>query len=180
VIREYLSANRKPGDQAEAAALTIFAELLGGSGVTSFLGQRLQIEQKAALNVAAWHSATSYDRDGFGLYIVPAPDVTLQQAEDALDAALLAFLDAGVDQAHLDRIKTQIDASTIFEQDNQESVARSYGEALTSGLTIQDVQDWPNVLAAVTADDIMNAARSVLDPNASVTGWIRAPQEAAK
>ena len=180
VIREYLSANRKTGDQSEAAALTIFAELLGGSGVTSFLGQRLQLEQKVALNVGAWHSATSYDRDTFGLYIVPPPNVTLQQAEDALDAALLAFLEQGVDQAHLNRIKTQISASEIFELDNQESVARNYGEGLTTGLTIQDIQDWPNVLAAVTAQDIMDAARIVLIPNASITGWIRAPQEAAK
>jgi zinc protease len=180
VIREYLSANRKSGDQSEAAALTIFAQLLGGSGVTSFLGQRLQLEQKVALNVGAWHSATSYDRDGFGVYVVPAQNVSLQEAEDALDAALTAFIDEGVDQEHLDRIKTQIDASTIFEQDNQESVARSYGEGLTTGLTVQDIQDWPNVLAAVTAQDIMDAARNVLDPKASVTGWIRAPQEAAK
>ena len=180
VIREYLAANRKTGDQTEAAALTIFAELLGGSGVTSFLGQRLQLQEKVALNVASWHSATSYDADTFGLYIVPAPDVTLQQAEDALDAALLSFLDQGVDQAHLDRIKTQIQASTIFGLDHQESVARSYGEGLTTGLTVQDVQDWPKVLAAVTAKDVMNAARNVLDPKASVTGWIRAPKEAAK
>lgn len=114
------------------------------------------------------------------MYVVPAQNVSLQEAEDALDAALTAFIDEGVDQEHLDRIKTQIDASTIFEQDNQESVARSYGEGLTTGLTIQDIQDWPNVLAAVTAQDIMDAARNVLDPKASVTGWIRAPQEAAK
>lgn len=180
VIREYLAANRKSGDQSEAAALTIFAELLGGSGVTSFLGQRLQLEEKVALNVAAWHSATSYDPDTFGLYIVPAPNVTLQEAEDALDAALLVFIEQGVDQSHLDRIKTQIQASTIFELDDQESVARSYGEGLTTGLTVQDVQDWPKVLAAVTATDVMNAARTVLNPKASVTGWIRAPKEAAK
>jgi zinc protease len=180
VIREYLAANRKSGDQSEAAALTIFAELLGGSGVTSFLGQRLQLEEKVALNVAAWHSGSSYDRETLGLYIVPAPNVTLQQAEDALDAALLAFIEQGVDQAHLDRIKTQIQASTIFELDNQESVARSYGEGLTTGLTVQDVQDWPKILAAVTAMDVMNAARTVLDPKASVTGWIRAPKEATK
>lgn len=36
IIREYLAENRKPGDQLEAAVLTIFAQLLGGSGVTSF------------------------------------------------------------------------------------------------------------------------------------------------
>lgn len=180
IIREYVAANRKPGDQSEAAALTMFAELLGGSGVTSFLGQRLQLEQKLALNVSSWHSATTYDPDTFGLYVVPAPNVSLQEAEEALDNALQEFLKAGVDQDHLKRIKTQIKASKIYELDNQEGIAREYGTALTSGLTVQDVQEWPEVLAAVTADDIMAAARKVLNPKASVTGWIRAPQEAAK
>jgi zinc protease len=177
IIREYLAANRKPGDQSEAAALTIFAQLLGGSGVTSFLGKRLQLDEKVALNVSSWHSATNYDPNIFGLYVVPVPGTTLQQAEDALDVALQEFLKQGVDTEHLNRIKTQIKASKIFELDNQEGIARDYGAALTSGLTVKDVQEWPDVLAAVTAEDIMAAARKVLNPKASVTGWIRAPKE---
>lgn len=180
VIREYAAPNRKSGDQSEAAALTIFSQLLGGSGVTSFLGQRLQIEQKVALNLSSWYSSTSYDPDTFGVYVVPPPDVALQQAEDALDAAIASFLETGVDQAHLDRIKTQIKASEIYGLDDQEGIAREYGEALTTGLTIQDVQDWPNALSAVTAEDVMAAARKVLDKNGSVTGWIQAPQEKSK
>ena len=90
------------------------------------------------------------------------------------------FLETGVDQAHLDRIKTQLKASQIYELDDQEGIAREYGTALTTGLTIQDVQDWPNILAAVTAEDVMAAARKVLNPKASVTGWLRAPQEASQ
>ena len=39
----------------------------------------------------------------------------------------------------------------------------SYGEALTTGLTIADMQAWPDVLQAVTAEDVMAAAREVLD-----------------
>ncbi|GLQ35767.1 peptidase M16 [Amylibacter marinus] len=177
VIREYLSANRKSGDQTEAAALRVFAELLGGSGVTSFLGQKLQLEQKVAINQAAWHSGMSYDRDGFGLYAVPAAGVSLQDLEEALDAALAEFLVQGVDVEHLARIKTQMKAAEIYALDNQSDVARRYGEALTSGLTVQDVQEWPALLAAVTAEDVMQAARTVLNENASVTGWFRAPQE---
>jgi zinc protease len=177
IIREYLAENRKPGDQLEAAVLTIFAQLLGGSGVTSFLGKRLQLDEKIALNVSAWHSATSYDPSKFGLYVLPAPGVSLQAVEDALDLALHNFFEVGVDQDHLRRIKTQIKASKFFALDNQEGIARSYGTALTSGLSVKDVKDWPSILAAVSAEDIMIAARKVLNPKSSVTGWIRGPQE---
>ena len=180
IIREYLAENRKPGDQLEAAALTIFAHLLGGSGKTSFLGKRLQLDEKIALNVSAWHSATSYDPNKFGLYVVPVPDVSLQVVEDALDLALDNFFEVGIDQDHLKRIKTQIKASEIFALDNQEGIARAYGTALTSGLSVNDVKEWPNILAAVSAEDIMIAARKVLNPKSSVTGWIRGSQEIAE
>ena len=52
----------------------------------------------------------------------------------------------------------------------------TYGEALTIGLTVQDVQDWPDVLQAVTAEDVMAAAPTVLDRNHAVTGWLMKPR----
>ena len=54
-----------------------------------------------------------------------------------------------------------------------QSLARRYGSALTSGLTVQDIQDWPEVLQAVTAEDILAAGRAVLDRNTSVTGYLK-------
>jgi zinc protease len=53
-----------------------------------------------------------------------------------------------------------------------DGLARRYGQALTSGLTVADVQDWANVLQAVTPEDVMTAARAVLDRNKAVTGWL--------
>jgi zinc protease len=43
---------------------------------------------------------------------------------------------------------------------------------LAIGLSVQDVQDWPDVLEAVTPDDIMQAAKDVFNREASVTGWL--------
>ena len=37
---------------------------------------------------------------------------------------------------------------------------------------MQDVQDWPDVLEAVTAEDIMQAAKYLFNREASVTGWL--------
>lgn len=52
------------------------------------------------------------------------------------------------------------------------SLAYRYGEALTTGLTIQDVEDWPKVLDAVTQKDVLAAAAEVLDRRRAVTGWM--------
>ena len=44
LVRTYLAPERNPGDQHEAAVLSVLAELLGGSPATSYLGRRLQFE----------------------------------------------------------------------------------------------------------------------------------------
>ena len=172
MIRTYLAENRKPGDQTEAAALEMLAQLLGGSGITSYLGQELQLKQKVALNISAFYRGVSLDQDTFGLFVLPAPNVTQEEAEAALDAALQAFLDSGIDEEHLARLKIQAKAGQIYARDSLSGLARRYGAALTSGLTIEDVQNWPDVLQAVTADDVKAAARKVLNMNNSVTSWL--------
>jgi zinc protease len=173
IIRTYLAPERNPGDQKTAAALAVLAQLLGGSGLTSVMGQKLQLEQKTALHVSAFYDGLSLDKSGFGLVVVPAEDVSLTEAEDAMDAVLAGFLEEGPDQTHLDRIKSQIRASEIYAQDSMQSAARRYGEALTSGLTIEDVNDWPDILQAVTSEDVMAAANLVFDRRQSVTGWLK-------
>lgn len=114
--------------------------------------------------------------------IVPTPDVSLEDAEAALDGAIAEFMDEGVDQEQFDRLKSQLRASLIYDEDNIEGLARRYGELLTLGLTLDDIQAWPDVLGAVTPDDVMAAARAVFDKSNAVTGWLMpdAPQAATE
>ena len=171
VVRTYLAPERNSGDQARAAALTVLAEVLGGNPATSVLGRKLQFESQAALHTGTWYDGGALDPTTFTLTVVPAPGLTLQQAEDALDKVIADFLQTGVDPAQLDRIKTQIRAAEIYANDNVDRLARRYGEALTTGLNVQDVQDWPAVLQQVSAEDVMAAARDVFDRRRAVTGW---------
>lgn len=172
VMRTYLAPERDPGAQQEAAALSFLAALLGGDPATSYLGRKLQFETQKAIYVGAFYDGTSYDDTNFGFVMVPAEGVSLAEAEKALDETVAAFLAEGVDPAQFARIKAQIRADEIYAKDNTEALARRYGEALTSGLTVADVQAWPEVLQAVTEEDVMAAARKVLDRRQAVTGWL--------
>ncbi len=172
IERLYMAPERNPGDQKEAAALVYLAELLGGDGATSVLGRALQFDSQIAVHTSAGYSGTSLDKTAFSLVVVPASGVSLTDAEAALDEQLAKFLDTGPDPQAFARIKAQIHASEIYALDNVQGLADRYGRALSSGLTIEDVQVWPDVLQSVTADDVMAAARDVLVPEASVTGWL--------
>ena len=176
VFRSYLAPERDPGAQEEAAAMTILAALLGGDGQTSHLARALQFDTQTAVYTAAFYDGTSIDDGSFGLVVVPAPGVSLAEAEAALDKALADFLENGPDPAAFERIKFHIRASEIYAKDNVQGLANTYGEELAVGLTVADVQAWPAVLDAVTLDDIKAAAAKVLNRDHAVTGWLAQPQ----
>lgn len=176
VQRSYLAPERDPGEQEKAAALFLLAELLGGS-TTSYLNEKLQFEQQKVVYTGAFYRGVSLDDTTFDLIVVPAAGVSLQEAEDAMDQAIADFVAEGVNEEDLDRIKMQLRAAQTYARDNVDGIGNRYGRALTSGLTVEDVQAWPDILQAVTGDEIIAAAREVLQPEASVTGWLMKDDE---
>ena len=179
LIRTYLVPERDPGAQEEAAALTMLSELLGGSAATSYLGEKLQFETQTAIHSSAYYSGLSVDDTTFGLVVVPSPDVTLTEAEAALDEALQSFIEEGVDTEQFERIKMQIRAADVYADDDVGSMARRYGAGLTVGLTVEDIEAWPAILQDVTEDEVIAAAHRLLDKRAAVTGYLTAPKGAS-
>ena len=175
VFRTYLAPERDPGDQKEAAALTVLAELLGGNGQTSVLARALQFDRQVAVYSSAFYDGTSIDDATFGLVVMPAPDVSLETIEGDLDKVLADFLEKGPDPAALERIRTQVRAGEIYARDNVESLANRYGQELSVGLSMADIDGWDEALSAVTAEDVMAVAKKVLDRKNAVTGWLTRP-----
>ena len=172
VFRRYTAPERDAGNQEDAAALVYLGEILGGNGATSVLGNALQFENPIAVYAGAGYGSVSYDDSSFSLAVYPKPGVSLADAEAALDQEIAEFLEQGIDPEQFERIKFQIRADEVYALDSAMSRAQRYGRALTSGLTIEDVQAWPDVLQAVTPDDVMKIARQVFDDRQSVTGWL--------
>lgn len=172
MMRSYLAPARRSGDQARAAALTYLAELLGGSGTTSVLTRALQFDDPKVVHSYAYYNGEALDSGTFGFGLLPLPGVSPEKAESALDAVLERFLETGPEPDAFARIKTRLRAEEIYARDNVNRLARRYGEALTIGLTVGDVQAWPEVLQAVTPEDVIDAAREVLDRRRAVTGWL--------
>jgi zinc protease len=175
VMRTYLAPERDPGDQKRAAALTVLAELLGGNGQTSVLARALQFDRQVAVYSSAFYDGTSIDDATFGIAVVPAPDVSLETIEADLDQVLKTFLEEGPDPAALERIRTQVRAGEIYARDSVENLAHRYGQGLSVGLTVTDIEGWDEALSTVMEADVMEAARMVLDRRNAVTGWLTRP-----
>ena len=63
-------------------------------------------------------------------------------------------------------------ASAVFARDSFQAGGRVLGGALAIGLTVADVEAWPDRIAAVTKDQIRNAARHVFQLKHSVTSLL--------
>ena len=176
VNRIYLAPVRRSGDQREAAAFQVLAALLGGSSQTSVLERALTYDQRVAVSAWAGYGGTALDNGTFSLGIMPVEGVSLQQAEDALDATLAAFIESGIDLEQLERVRMQIRAEAIYQLDDTSARANSVGADLALGLTLQDSEDWLRVLEDVTPDEVLAAARR-LDRRESVTGWLMGVEE---
>ncbi|QOL82252.1 M16 family metallopeptidase [Pseudooceanicola spongiae] len=176
VSRTYLAPERDHDDQKPAAALVMLAQLLGG-GQSGYLTDKLVFEKKIATYTSAFYNDTSLDDTNFGVYAVPAPGVSLEDAEAALDDALASFIKDGVDPAALERIKMQVRASQVYDRDDVAGLAQMYGAALSQGLTVSDIQAWPEILQEVQPDDIIAAAKQVLNKDHAVTGYLMSDKE---
>ncbi|MGX9356391.1 M16 family metallopeptidase [Roseobacteraceae bacterium S113] len=176
ILRTYLAPERDPGAQREAAALFLLSEILGGSQ-TSVLADALQFETQTAVYAGSGYSPTSLDDTTFSLIMVPSQGVSLEDGEAAMDEVVAGFLATrDIEDDQLDRIKRQLYASQIFGQDNVQRVANRYGRALTSGLTVEDIQAWPDVLQSITEEEIFAAADALFDINRSVTAYLVRPE----
>jgi zinc protease len=169
--RVYLVPSYASGDRAEAAALDVLSEILGG-GTTSRLYRNLIVDKAMAAAAGAFYQSSLLGDAMFGFYGVPRGDYTLDQVEAAIDAEIAALLEDGVTEAEVAGAKRRLLASTIYAEDSAGALARALGTALTTGSTLAEAQNWPSTIDAVTVEAVNEAARKYLELRRSVTGFL--------
>jgi zinc protease len=169
--RSYLVPSYATAKPDEAEAIDVLAHVLG-HGSTSRLYRSLVAEKGIATSAGSWYQGSALDQSRFGVYGTPKPGVTLPQLEEAIDTVIASVVENGITADELTRVKTRMIADVVYDQDNQATLARWYGTALTTGMTVESVQTWPSRIRAVTAEQVRDAARRFLDKRRSVTGYL--------
>jgi len=183
--RYYLAPSYARDPEGHAYALQVLSEILGG-GSTGRLYRSLVVDRQLAVSAGSGYSGDNLDYSPFMVSIVPAAGVDPQAVEDAFEAEIAKLVEEGVTEEEVESAKQRLVIAADYARDSLQGPARTFGAALTTGQTIQDVEDWPNRIAAVTAAEVDAAARAVLDANMSVTGLLLpaaapgARQEAAR
>jgi zinc protease len=152
----------------EPYALEILAGVLDGHA-SARLNQSLVREKQLATEVSAGYDAVSR---GPALFVVDAAPVeghSVATLEAALKAEIAKVAREGVSEAELSRVKAQVLAGQVYQQDSLFYQAMQIGEWTTAGLDYRDRKTRFERLKAVTADQVKAvAAKYFVDDHLTV------------
>jgi len=134
------------------------------------------VDQEIASSVGTFYDPVTVDLASFGVYAVPRGDVDLADLEKAVEAEIAKVVADGVTQDELDRAKQKLLDSAVFARDSLSAGARVLGQSLAVGLTVDQVESWPDRISGVTVEQVNDAAKRVFDAKKSVTGWLMPPE----
>ena len=179
MVKDYLAPSYRlgldsqPAKDNDAYALQLLSEILG-EGTTSRLYRRLVINDKSATDAASGYDPSAYDLGTFTVYGSPVPGGDMKKVESAIADEVGLILKDGVTEDELKAAKERLRIETIKARDGLSGPAMVVATALVNGRSLQDVQTWPDRVAAVTVADIQRAAKRVFNEKQSVTGRLLA------
>ena len=93
--------------------------------------------------------------------------------EEAVRAEIERLLQEGVEEREVERAKQRLLDSAVFARDSVAGPAYVFGMALTAGGSVEGVENWPERVREVTADQVEAALNLVIQPQTSVTSVLR-------
>ena len=166
--RRYRAPSYKYGKTHHTYALQVLNKIIGG-GTTSRLYHSLVVENNLAVSAGSWYRAENIGPSVFGFYASPQDGISIEKLENGVDSVINSVVNGGVSQEEVDDAKTQLQRSAVFAKDSVTAPARTIGSALAMGRSIQDIESWPDKVSEVTRDDVIAAAKWVLQIRHSLT-----------
>ncbi len=145
----------------EAYAYEVLSEALD-SGEVGVLYRRLVREQGVASGIE-----TEYDPDAradaiFTIAITPHPGKNPKDLEKALRDTLQQLAKEGIAADKIAEAKTRLGREAIFARDSLMMPGYAFGMAIATGHTVEDVEQWPERIQAVTTEDVNAALRDLM------------------
>ncbi len=150
-------------------AVQVLNEILG-AGASSRLYRALVVDQGVAVGAGSHYSSSDLDHSMFAVFVTPGAGAALDDVQAAVDAEIARLLDEGIEPQELVAARERLATHAVYARDSLGGPARTIGTALAIGRPLDEVQTWPERIRAVTAEQVMAAARQVLQVERSVTG----------
>ncbi len=152
---------RDPATDSEPYALEILAGVLDGHA-SARLNQSLVREKRIATEASAGYDDIARGPGMFSVDASPVEGTSIAVVEAALKEEIARLIKDGVNPAELARVKAQVLASQIYQQDSLFYQAMQIGEWTTAGLDYKAREIRYAKLKEVTAEQVQEVARKYL------------------
>jgi zinc protease len=161
----------------EPYALDVLAGILDG-GASSRFSRELIREQQVAAGISAYNSAFSRLDDVFTIAGTPAQGKSVEDVKHAVLNQLDKIKAEPVTEAELQRVKTQVIASSVYQLDSVFYQAMQLGMLETVGLDWRLVDSYPDKISAITAEQVQQVAQKYfIDDGLTVAELIPMPTD---
>ena len=158
----------KTADSADAMDEVYALELLSGlldGGNSSRFSKNLVRGSQIATSINAGYSIYSLHDSLFTVSAIPSNGVSIDDLEAAVIEQIAAIQDTPPTEQELARVKAQVVASSVFEQDSSFYQAMKIGILETVGLGWETKDSYVERINAVTAEQVQHVAQKYLVEN---------------
>jgi len=160
------------GKRDDSYALRVLSLILG-EGKSSRLYKRLVLDDKKAVTVETEYDPISRgSKVTFGLYIVPAPNVKLEEVESVVWEEIERIKRDGPTKEELEKAKNKVVASFIYGLDSNFYRAMLIGMLEVCGFSLDYVNSYVDRISRVTPEDIKNVAKKYLTRDNYTVGFL--------
>ncbi|MEQ8601786.1 MAG: pitrilysin family protein [Marivibrio sp.] len=167
-LRRIAPSYGNDGPSEEVYALQVLMDIVGG-GPTSRLYRALVIEQGIAVSAGGWYSESNRGPGSIGVWAQPAEGVSVDEVEAAARAVLEEVAAEGVAEDEVRRAVRRLQDSAATARDSLMGPAQVIARGLTIGLSLEEIEAWPERIGAVTPAAVDAAASAHLGPGPAVT-----------
>ena len=148
-------------DISEVYALNILAGVLDG-GRSSRLSKHLVREQEIAAHAGAGYDLYSARSNMFLFDGTPNSENTIDELELAIQGEIEKLQTELVSEEELNRVKAQVVASEVYQQDSVQRQAYLIGSLETVGLGWQTMEEYAEKIQSITAEQVRDVAKKYL------------------
>ena len=146
-------------------ALEVLDEIMGAPSIGR-LYTSLVVEQKIASNTGFYYASNRWDDGVLGISVTPISVDSVDSIRKSVDEELRKIINDGPTPEEMSDAIARLKNSAIYARDSLQGPAMIIGSNMAVGISLEDIENWPEMISAVTPEEIKEAAKKYLNPDA--------------
>ena len=155
-----------------SVALDIGMKILA-SGSSSLLYQELVNKKKKFSVIGAYYQGLTKGEGNIYFYAIPVEGVKTADIDKIIMDEIKNILDVGLQKKRFEIEKKKYFFDMIYQRDGILNPAQIYGEALTIGMSLEDIKTWNKKIKQIEIEDVHKALKNFLNNQNYVIGELK-------